>query len=153
MEADPHELFKTMEDRWSWDKYIQQVDFIELSTLDRQRAKDALVYLRGLLGEGFLQRAETERNPIYLRFFVNAAPPARLALIRFVDALTALEGTRNVRSALRDIKRRLKTPEDLERLTEKLSMVQVAHKFLMGGFDVEFDPVINVVGVKWAHGT
>jgi hypothetical protein len=67
--------------------------------------------------------------------------------LRFVDALTALEGTKNFRSALRDIKRRLKTPEDLERLTEKLSMVHVAHKFLTGGFDVEFDPVVGVVGV------
>jgi hypothetical protein len=148
METNPHELFKTMEDRWSWDRYIQQVDLIELSDLDRQRAKDAFVYLKDILGEGFLRRAETERNPIYLWFFVNAAPPARLALIRFVNALTALEGTRNCRSALRDIKRRLKTPEDLERLTEKLSMVHVAHKFLMGGFDVEFDPVISVVGVS-----
>ena len=144
----PHQIFATHEDRWSWNKYIQQVDLIELSDLDRRRTKDALVYLRGILGEGFLRRAEAERNPIYLRFFVNAAPPARLALIRFVDSLTALEGTRNFRSALRDIKRRLKTPDDLERLTEKLSMVQVAHKFLMGGFDVEFDPVINVVGVS-----
>lgn len=146
METDPHELFKTMEDRWSWDKYIQQVDLIQLSDLDRQKVKDALSYLRSILGEGFLRRAEEERNPIYLWFFVNVAPPARLALIRFVDALTALEGTRNFQSAVRDIKRRLKTQEDLERLTEKLSMVHVAHKFLLGGFTVEFDPVISVVG-------
>src|SRR6185369_1143332 len=75
-----------------------------------------------------------------------AAPPARLALIRFVDALTVLEGTKNFRSALRDIKRRLKAPEDLERITEKLSMVHVAHRFLTGGFDIEFDPVISIVG-------
>jgi hypothetical protein len=142
----PHQVFTAHKDRWSGNKYIEQLDLIELSDLDRQRAKEAIVYLRGLLGEGFLRRAETERNPIFLRFFVNAAPPARLALIRFVDALTALDGTKNFRSALKDIKHRLKTPEDLERLTEKLSMVHVAHKFLRGGFEIEFDPLISVVG-------
>jgi hypothetical protein len=147
METNPHEFFKTIQDRWNWDKYIQQVDSIELSDVDRQKAKDSFTYLRGILGEGFLRRADQEPNPMFLWYFRNAAPPARLALIRLVAALRALEGTKNFRSALRDIKRRLTRQEDFERLGEKLSMVQIAHKFLIGGFDIEFDPIVNVADV------
>jgi hypothetical protein len=118
-----------------------------LSDVDRQKAKDSFTYLRGILGEGFLRRADQEPNPIFLWYFRNAAPPSRLALIRLVGALKALEGTKNFRSALRDIKRRLRSQEDFERLGEKLSMVRIAHKFLIGGFDIEFDPIVNVVDV------
>ncbi len=139
----PHEVFSTHEDRWRWDKYIEQCDLIELSDVNRQRAKDSFAYLRTLFGEGFLRRAENERNPIFLWYFANAAPPKRLSLIRFVDALRALEGAANFRSALRDIKRRLRTEEDLERITEKLSIIDIAYKFYAAGFDIEFDPQVS----------
>jgi len=146
--SDPRQIFVTVEDYWNWDKYIEQIDLIDLSATDRRRARDSITYLRRVLAEGFLKRAIREANPIYRWYFAMATPQARKSLIRFVEGLRDLEGSVNFRSALRDIKRRLKTEEDFERLTEKLSMVRVAHKFLIGGFEVEFDPVINIPGKR-----
>lgn len=142
--SNPHEIFTTIEDRWNWDKYIQQCDLIQLSDVDRQHAKASFAYLRLVLGEGFLRRADHERNPIFLWYFRNAAPGARLSLIRFVDALKALEGALNFGSILRDIKRRLKIEEDLKRLTEKLSIVEIAYKIFAAGFEIEFEPNVSV---------
>ena len=136
------------EDRWSWDKYIQQCDLIELSDNDRQRAKDSYSYLRSILGEGFLRRAENERNPIFLWYFVNAAPPKKLSLIRLVKALRNLEHSKNFRSALKDIKRRIRTVGDYEKITEKLSTLEIANKFVEAGFHVEFDPQIDVINSR-----
>src|SRR5712664_2038826 len=140
----PHQIFITHEDRWSWHKYIQQCDLIELSDVDKQRAKDSFAYLRSILGEGFLRRAENERNPIFLWYFANAAPPKRLSLIRFVEALRNLERSKNFRSALKDVKRRIRTGGDYEKVTEKLSTIAIANQFFEAGFDVEFDPQISV---------
>jgi hypothetical protein len=142
--SNPHEIFTTHEDRWRWDKYIEQCDLIELSDANRQRAKASFAYLRTLFGEGFLRRAENERNPIFLWYFTNAAPPKRLSLIRLVEALRNLERSKNFRSALKDIKRRIRTVGDYERVTEKLSTIAIANEFFEAGFDVEFDPQIGV---------
>ena len=144
----PQEIFTTIEDRWNWDKYIQQVDLINLSAVDREKAKDSFVYLRRVLGEEFLQRAYEEGNPMFSWYFLRGDVRARLSLIRLVEALKASEVSINFRSAMKDIKRHIKTSEDFERLVEKLSMVRVAHKFLKSGFDVEYDPVVKVIGKR-----
>jgi hypothetical protein len=144
----PHQVFETLEDRCNWDKYIDQVEFIDLSTIDREKVKDSITYLRRVLGEGFLKRAIREANPIYHWYFAQATAGARQSLIRLVESLKALDGSINFQSALKDIKRRVKTKADREQVTEKLFMVRVAHKFLMHGFQVEFDPVINISGKR-----
>jgi hypothetical protein len=55
MSSEPYTVFVNEEDHWSWDKYIEKCDLIELSDDDRRRAKDSYQYLRGALGEGYLK--------------------------------------------------------------------------------------------------
>lgn len=57
MSENPYEVFARPEDYWSWDKYFEQCDLIELSDVNRQRAKDSFKYLRGLPGENYLKAA------------------------------------------------------------------------------------------------
>lgn len=152
--SNPHEIFVAEEDYWSWDKYIQQCDLIDLSDVDRQRAKDSYQYLRGLLGEGYLKAAASHyredakpklRNPLFSWYFANSAPCARLSMIHFVDALKALETAPNFKAVLKRIKKRIKKPEDLNDLVEGSSVVEVAYKFFQTGLDVEFEPNVSVL--------
>src|SRR5207253_6078449 len=108
MSADPYKIFVTMEDRWSWDKYIEQCDLIDLSAADKKRAKNSYQYLRGILGEGYLKRADKQRNPMFFRYFSNFAPRARLSMIRFAEALKALETVPNFKAVLKRIKKQVK---------------------------------------------
>jgi len=144
MAGDAHQIFNAPDDHWNWDKYVEQCDLIELSDSDRLRCKDSIRYLRAVLGEGYLRRAHAQQNPLIFWFFLNFAPRARLSLIRFADALKALETASNFRAVLKRIKRRISRPEHLEEVAEGMSVVGVAHKFLQAGFDVEFEPAVSV---------
>lgn len=135
-------FFRTEEDRWSWDRYIEQCDLIELSDTQRQEVKSSFEYLRRTLGEGFLRRADQQRNPLFFWYFRNAAPMARLSMVRFADALRACERAGNYNRILR----RIKKPKNVEHdLAEAISLVEVAEKFASSGFDVEFEPAVQVV--------
>jgi hypothetical protein len=140
MGSNPHEIFVTDEDYWNWDKYIQQCDLIDLSDGDKRRAKESYQYLRGVLGEGYLKRAYRQRNPMLFWYFTNAANLARLSLIRFTEALKALEGAPGYKAILRRIKR----PKNLDEMIEGKSVIEVAQKFLRAGFSVEFEPRVSV---------
>jgi hypothetical protein len=146
MSSNPHEVFVVPEDRWNWDKYIQQCDLIDLSDTDRQRAKDSLRYLRGVLGEGYLRRADLRRNPMFFWLFSNAASRARLSMIRFTDALKNFEGAPNYQTILR----RIKKPKNLDDLAEGNSVIEVANNFSNAGFAVEFEPGISVADHRGA---
>jgi len=142
--SNPHDLFRAMEDHWNWDKYIQQCDRIDLDEDQRKRSKDSFRHLQKTLGTGFLRRAFNERHPLYTSYFCNAAPPARLSLIRLAESLRGFQNAPNFKAILKRIKRRLKTYEDFQDITEAMSVVEVAHRFLLAGFDVELEPLIKV---------
>jgi hypothetical protein len=148
MSSNPHEIFTTQEDYWSWDKYIQQCDLIELSDIDRQRAKDSFRYLRAVLGEGYLKRASRQGNPMFSWYFLNSANLARLSLIRFAEALKALEGAPGYSAILRRIRR----PKSLDEMAEGDSVIEVAQKFLRAGFSVEFEPRVSVTDYRGVAG-
>jgi hypothetical protein len=145
---DPHELFRCREDHWNWENYIQQCDRIDLNEDQRKRSKDSFGHLQEKLGTGFLRRAFNERHPVYTSYFCDAAPPARLSLIRFAESLRGFENAPNFKAILKRIKRRLKTYEDFQDITEAMSVVEVAHRFLLAGFDAELEPLIQVNAVK-----
>lgn len=140
MSSKPHEIFTTQEDHWNWDKYIEQCDLIELSDADRRRCKESFQYLRGVLGEGYLKRAHREGNPMLFWYFIDAGNHARLSVIRFTEAIRALEGAPGYKAILRRIKR----PKNLDDLLEGKSVVEVAQKFQRAGFSVEFEPRVSV---------
>jgi hypothetical protein len=152
MASNSHEMFVTPEDYVDWDKYVEQCDRIELRDRDRQRCKDSIRYLRTVLGEGYLRRAQAQRNPTILRLLLNSAPAARLTLIRFAEALTALEDAPNFKAVLRRIKRRVSRPEHLDEAAEGMSVVGVAHNFSRAGFAIEFEPDVSVPNRFGVHG-
>ena len=143
-DSNPHELFQTVEDHWNWDLYIQQCDRIKLTDDQRQRSKDSFRYLQKTLGTGFLRRAFNERHPIFMWYFCNSAPPARLSLIRFTESLRAFESAPKFNAIIKRIKRRLKRIEDIQDITETMAVVEVANRFLQAGFEVELEPAIKV---------
>jgi hypothetical protein len=137
MDKNPFEIFKTDADYVSWNKYNEQLGLIELSETDRGRAQRSISYLRKLLDEDFLQIAGRQGNPILHWFFMNAAPPARLALISFAEALEALEEA----DKFSDLVARIK---DARRVEEALTVLDAAYKLLSAGFRVCFDPDVMV---------
>lgn len=64
--------------------------------------------------------------------------------MRFAESLRGFENAPNFKIIFKRIKRRLKTYEDFQDITEAMSVVEVAHRFLLAGFDVELDPLIQV---------
>jgi len=142
--SDPHLIFTTHSDRWDWEKYLEQVDLLDFDDSEKQRLRESYRYLRELLGDGFLRRAEHERNPIFFWYFTDASIAAKRSLMKFVAALQSLEQCANFRVIRKDIRRRLKTDDDRERLMEKMSTVRVAHRFLTAGFTVEFETKVKV---------
>lgn len=141
MSAKPYEIFVSEEDRWSWDKYIQRWNQSELSDADRQRTNDALRYLRSALGEGYLRRADRQRNPMLFWYFTDWSDGARRSMIRFAEALKALEGSTGYKAILKRVKR----PKNLDELLEGKSVVEVAYKFFRAGFSIEeFEPSVSV---------
>lgn len=141
MSIKPHEIFRNEEDRWDWDKYIQRWDQSEMGDADRQRTNDSLRYLRSALGDGYLRRADRERNPMLFWYFTDWSDGARLSMIRFAEALMALEGSIGYKAILRRVRR----PKNLEELLEGRSVVEVAYRFFRAGFSIEeFEPRVSV---------
>lgn len=140
MNTHPLDIFETHEDHVSWDKYLEQVDLFEqLSAIHKQRAKEAIRYLRVLLGENFLRLASEKGNPIFHWFFLNATPHARLSLIRFVEELKTFENA----SKFNGLVARLKSSE---KAAEALTVLDAAYKFSHAGFAVSFDPEVKSIG-------
>lgn len=141
MSSKPHEIFVNEEDRWNWDKYIQRWNQSELGDADQRRTNDALRYLRSTLGDGYLRRADRERNPMLFWYFTNWSDGARLSMIRFAEALRALKGSIGYKAILKRVRR----PKNLEELLEGRSVVEVAYRFFRAGFSIEeFEPRVSV---------
>lgn len=136
------------EDRWSWDKYIQRWNLSELDDAERQRTEDSLRYLRLALGEGYLRRADGRGNPMLFWYFTDWSDGARLSMIRFTDALKALEGAPGYKAILNRVKR----PKNLDDLLEGKSVIEVAYKFFRAGFSIEFEPRVSVTDHRGVAG-
>jgi hypothetical protein len=148
MSRHPHEIFATEEDRWSWDKYIQRWSLSELDDAERRRTEDSLQYLRQALGEGYLRRADGRGNPMLFWYFTDWSDGARLSMIRFTDALKALEGAPSYKAILKRVKR----PKNLDDLLEGKSVIEVAYKFFRAGFSIEFEPCVSVTDHRGVAG-
>ena len=86
----PHSVFQEPYDHYNWDKYLEQLDLIELSRSDKKRVKAALFFLRSLFGENFLKRCFRTGHPLRYEF-TNSAPMARLSLMRFSESLRIMD--------------------------------------------------------------
>jgi len=132
--GNPHEMFKTSEDYERWEPYVLQCDEIDgLSDEQKGRAKQALEYLRSVLGENFVRQASRTRHPlIYL--FLQATAWARVKLTGLAQALEALQGADNFRKILK----RIRAPREKGLFTDGYSVLQTAYQFSSAGFKVCF---------------
>jgi hypothetical protein len=137
MSQNSQQFFKGREDYERWDPYILECDFIEgLTTEDRQRAKQALEYLRKVFGRNFLKDALEQGHPL-LPLFLNRAPWTRLKLIGLAEALEKMRGAENFKTAFKRIKNVLPIGTDGQ-FAAGYSVLQIAYQFFRAGFRVRF---------------
>lgn len=135
----PHKVFQTQEDHLKWDKYVEQIDLINLTNKQKNDALEAIQYLRELLGENFLRRCWQHRHPFLFRMF-NSAPVSRLELTRFAESLKDL----SFATGFDEWVKKFKKTKEPEKFTESETVLENAHKFRRAGFDIEFEPRIQV---------
>lgn len=101
------------------------------------------------MGEGYLRRADRQRNPMLFWYFTDWSNGARLSMIRFAEALKALEGSTGYKAILRRVKR----PKNIDELLEGKSVVEVAYRFFRAGFSIEeFEPRVSVTNHRGVDG-
>jgi hypothetical protein len=108
---------------------------------EKSAAKDALSYLRILLGERFLERNyDLRRNAdrhVIGNLILNGVAHTRMNLVRYMEALRTLKDSKNCDKLLN----RFKKPDLFH---EDESVLQVALEFSRAGFGIEFDPQIPI---------
>ena len=134
--SNPHSVFHEPDDYFKWDKYIDQIDLIELSKQDKQRAVDALRFLQSLLGETFLKRG-FRTGHVVCRELVNSAPVARLRLIRFANLIRSLEKFQGIDGFTRNLRR-------ADDFVESSTVFNTAEGFCQAGFTIVFEPSVPV---------
>lgn len=130
------------EEYLNWDKYISNCEDISgLSAAEKKAAKEAMIYLRDKLGERFLLKIynpQSKRSPHPLGFTIlNQVASTRLDLIRYAEALQAMEGAKNFNRLLKKFK-------DPKEFLEGHSVLRVSLEFHRTGFDIEFEPHVLV---------
>jgi hypothetical protein len=133
MSTNPFEMFRTHDDYLNLDRYDEQLPAIDLSEIDRQRASDAISYLRDLFGDDFLRDAFANGSSL-LSLFLNAAPRARLELVSLAESLKGLEQVENFENLVSEI--------GDHRVNAAISVLQTAARFSQSGFDVSLDPTV-----------
>lgn len=137
MEIEGIKILEKEEDYMDWDKLINHCETINnLTELEREKAKRAFVFLRKEFGEDFLKNAFTDHHPI-VQYIINLAPWTRRWIIWFAESIKELKEQENYPSLLEKLK-------DNEKFEEGLSILDIAYKFSKAGFNISFDPVINV---------
>lgn len=132
-------IIEKYEDYKNWDKLSQHCETIEeLSGLEKEKAKWAFQFLRKELGDNFLCYAFASGHPI-IRTISNLAPWTRKVITWFAESLEDLKHQDNYTGLLTRLK-------DSERFSEGLSVLNAAHKFSQAGFNISFDPTVNISG-------
>lgn len=131
------------EELLNWDKYISNCENISgLSTEEKKAAKEAMIYLREKLGDRFLLKTyhpKSKKTPHPLGFAIlNQVASTRLDLIKYAEALQAVEGSVN-------FNRLLKRFKDPEAFSEGCSVLEVSLEFYRAGFQIEFEPQVLVI--------
>lgn len=130
------------EEYLNWEKYISNCKNINgLTAAEKEAAKDALMYLRDKLGERFLYkiydpRSKRPPHPLGLAI-LNQVASTRLDLVRYAEALRAMENAKNFNGLLKRFK-------NSEEFNEGESVLKVALECHRAGFDIEFDPEVFV---------
>lgn len=131
-ESNPHKYFNTKKDYTKWNNFVAQVDDINISEEDKQRARNAFRYLERRLGKHFLSETIQSGHPLLSSYLINSANLARIQLIDFAESLQALEKSQNFHTVIDKIKKATK-------FSEGSTIIETAHRFHKAGFSVAFD--------------
>lgn len=120
-----------------WDKLILSCDDTRgLTDEEKERTVQAILYLRQVLGEGFLRRAIAKGHPIHWPI-LNTTRSTRLWFIKVAEAFKELSGVDGFRGVFKKFK-------DPDKAVEAESVLSVASSLKRAGFQVSFDPQIIV---------
>lgn len=134
------EIFKDDKDREKWDKHVEHVDAVEeLADGEKDKVKEAFWYLRGsdVLGEGFITHARKSGHPLW-SYFAGPVPWKLRWLTRFAAAMRELRDADGFQD---HVKEQIK---EVEKFSERGSVLEIAYKFFKAGFEVSFDPAVAV---------
>lgn len=136
-----YEIFKNEEDWADWDKYVQITDALPgLTDEQKERGRKAFEYLRKpeVLGENFLAR--NNKHPLYDHFAGIAAWTRKIKqLTRFAKAWEALREADGFSKAVKN-----EIVSGKHKFTERMSVLELAFKFLNVGFSPSFDQKVTV---------
>jgi hypothetical protein len=131
--------FRLFADPKNWDYYISHCEAIDdLTALEKEKAKRAFLFLKAEFGPDFLDFACSTAHPLFMTF-INLAPWTRRWLTWFAVAIKKFQGLSNYPKFIE----RLKDPT---RYYEAMSVLDVAYKLSVAGFEIEIDPRIEISG-------
>jgi len=126
---------------YTWSSFIDEINVNEAYIgLERQKIRKAFEILQKYLGDDFLTEKYMKGHCLSLKL-VNFAPWTRQWLIWFSDCLEAVSRFGNFDAIINDFKK----PE-LSR--ERFLIMRNAYRFEMSGFNVIFEPIIDVNGSR-----
>lgn len=126
----------------AWEHYIEDLESIDgLSGLEKHQAKEALEYLRKVLGDDFLSRASARvphatHHPM-LGLLLNFVPWTRRKITRFAEYLRNLEGSQNLENVLARL-------EDAAEFDHDSLVIKSAAKLVAEGLRARFEPTMPV---------
>lgn len=135
-ENNPHKYFSTKKDYTKWDNFVAQIDDINLSEEDKNRARNAIRYLEKTLGKHFFSDIIQSGHPLLSQYFINSANLARIQLIDFAESLQALEKSPNFHTVIAKIKKATK-------FSEGSTILETAYRFHKAGFSIAFDEIVS----------
>jgi hypothetical protein len=108
---------------------------------EKHQAKEALLYLQGVLGDDFLRRCSTEipfvaRHPM-LRWLANYAAGSRRSITRFADQLRILDGSQNLGNVLARL-------HDVSQFDHDALLIKAASRLVSDGLRARFEPTMDV---------
>ena len=125
-----------------WGHHIEGLERMDgFCALEMDQAKEALLYLRGVLGDDFLWRCSAgdpyvARHPI-LMLLANFAPCSRRRMTRFAGYLRVLEGSQNLDKVLARL-------HDMSQFNHDGLLIKAAAKLVEQGLRARFEPTMHV---------
>lgn len=125
-----------------WGHHIEGLERMDgFCALEMDQAKEALLYLRGVLGDDFLWRCSAgdpyvARHPI-LMLLANFAPCSRRGMTRFAGYLRVLEGSQNLDKVLARL-------HDMSQFNHDGLLIKAAAKLVEQGLRARFEPTMHV---------
>lgn len=135
--ANPYE-FKSRADYGKWNSYAEQCrSIVGMSELQVSETQAAIRYLSASLGgDAWLAEAVRNGHPL-VRYLISATAWSKAVLVRIAQSMEALSGAIGFDGLLKGLR-------STRRFSERQSVLDAAYRFHSVGFQVAFDPVVQI---------